>query len=235
MKSGLKVAGSSAHGSQAKKVVINGTTSSRSSPGLQGPVVNGGLSDYDMPLMNGHDSDSAMRNGGPRKSDEAQWFTRPAHLDRAYSALRSPSPSAAMGFIRTKTITSPVHHAHRHTKHSETSPVASTDISKSKDISQLAQEYFPLTLSAGYSIRAATLDTTPVSKSLTFSPPPKGLKRPSSAPWKPKRSKSPSRKRPGSAHSAHSSSSSNSRHSAPVEKMYLLSSEAPVTGKCFKS
>ncbi len=206
----------------SRKKIENGTVN-----GFPDPVMNGDV--------NGQDSDSSSMSGAPKNPREAQWFTRPAHLDKAYSALRSDTvsvvqPSMISGSSNTQHHVDTTSLSKPATLSELYSQASMVDV-KSKEVEGLVKEFFPLTLGAGYTIRSASLHPTPVSKTLTFSPTPRGLKRPSSAPWKPKRSKSPSRRRPGSAHSASTgTSSSTSKSSAPVDKLYLLASEAPITG-----
>ena len=190
------------------------------------------------------DSDSGVSVSGVSKSpNESAWFTKPVHLESAtkdylhvtsdFTATIPPTrrPAGQLG-------------AQLAAKH-----LANTDTMRAEDIhsypvssmDELVKEYFPFTLGASSSLRAA--DSPPQldlptkaagSTSSTISNPAQGLIKPSTTPWKPKRSKSPRRTRPGSAHSATSSTSKGSgRSSKSLERLFLFTTEAPMTGKEF--
>ena len=89
----------------------------------------------------------------------------------------------------------------------------------------LAKEYFPFTLGAAYTM----LQPPHLNKS-TLNNMPNGILRPNPAPWTRKKSGSRTSrsKRPQSA-----SSNSNSSSTSSVDRMYLLTAEAPAAGKGF--
>ena len=188
------------------------------------------------------DSDSGVSvSGVPKSPTESAWFTKPVHLESAtkdYLHVTSdftetiPPTSRPAGQLGAQIAAK--HIANTNTVRAEdihSYPVSSMD--------ELVKEYFPFTLGASSSLRA--VDSPPQldlptkaagSTSPTISTPAQGLIRPSPTPWKPKRSKSPRRSRPGSAHSTTSSTSRESaKSSKSLERLFLFTTEAPATGK----
>ena len=96
-------------------------------------------------------------------------------------------------------------------------------------IDSLAREYFPLTLSAVSTTRAID---TPMPATLSVSPPARGLPQPNSTPWKPnpRKYKSPTAKRQTTAQGS-SKSASSGPLAKSIDKLYLMATEAPTTGK----
>ena len=182
------------------------------------------------------DSDSGVSvSGVPKSPGESAWFTKPSKKARKdyntieYSATLSPNSRPA-GHLGAQLAAKHIANTDRvPADHIQSYPVSSMD--------ELVKEYFPFTLGASYSLRAADpsshldLNSKAAATSPTISPPAEGLIRPRTTSWKPKRSKSPRRTRPGSAHSTTSSTSKGSgKSSRSLERLFLFT-EAPATGE----
>lgn len=189
------------------------------------------------------DSDSGVSvSGVPKSPNESAWFTKPVHLESAtkdYLHVTSdftatiPLTSRPAGQLGAQLAAKHVANTELGAEDIHSYPVSSTD--------ELVKEYFPFTLGASSSLRAVDsplqldLPTKAAGNtSSTIYNPAQGLIKPSTTPWKPKRSKSPRRTRPGSAHSTTSSTSKGSgRSSKSLERLFLFTTEAPMTGKEF--
>ena len=188
------------------------------------------------------DSDSGVSlSGVPKSPNESAWFTKPLHLESA-------SKDYVHSFSDFTTVPVSSRPAGQLGAQLAAKHIANTDVVKAKDMhsypvasmDELVKEYFPFTLGASFSVRAADSPTqldlqTKAAGSIspTISTPGKGLVK-QSIPWKPKRSKSPRRTRPGSAQSTNSSTSRGSgRSSKSLDRLFLLTTEAPIAGRKF--
>ena len=151
--------------------------------------------------------------GKPAKASDSEWFVKPRHLhkkgfsgyhDEDLTALGRPEGNIGAA------LAADINHEKRHLHSSldlMTYPPTTGD--------QLAEYYFPTTFRSTY----VSVDS-PASRSLTISPPPKGLLKSGTMSMKPKRSKSPIRRPQAAAATM-----------TPIDKMYTLSASTPTIGK----
>ena len=218
------------------------------------PLVNGNINNGD--TSSNHDSElSSSAGGAPKSLQDSQWYTRPIHrdhhtgsstlkdlshlglsIDSAHPVQMAPRGQAeTAGQQRPPGTSLTAERLHNSAKLLNAKDAgASYAPPADSSVNILASDFFPVTLGAAYdTLRSPTDDDSSNSKSsLTVSSPSgKGLPHPNSTPWKVKRSRSPGRSRKSRPGSAQSSSSSNSKNS--IDRMYLMTVEAPNLGKFY--
>ncbi|XP_064628734.1 uncharacterized protein LOC135488178 [Lineus longissimus] len=164
----------------------------------------------------GYDFDDKLKTG---KSD-LQWFVNPVHKNRLdfpmHQTASTPERSASPLNRSSGNLGAAIAAKHIARERLKTPPTSNTsnlmDEVQMRRLDRCAEEFFPVTLGASFSVRASLASPPPKSK--TVSPPAKGLPSPGE-PWRPisprkKRPKSPTRE--------------------DVDRMYLMSSVAPTIG-----
>ncbi|ELT90034.1 hypothetical protein CAPTEDRAFT_206407 [Capitella teleta] len=202
--------------SDMKKSVSFNRKGGNSAAGGKKPV-NGAA----VPQTNGVNGDTSSNHDSDcSHSDSSQWYTRPMHLAGTNSSTLKDLAALGVG------LDGAVEDAALAPKDSSsTTSYGATSVSS---VDALAREFFPVTLGPAYDMLRSCTDDESSKSSHTPSPVTPVTLKGLSNPWKSKRAHSPGHNRKSRPGSAQSSSSSNSKSS--IDRMYLMTVEAPNTG-----